>query len=58
MSGALTPAETSPSNPFRICNVSGYDGRKNDVVYCHPLIQNERQTTIVFFGGDVQVGFF
>lgn len=54
MLGALTPAEI-PAYPVRFCNVPGYDGRCNDVVYCHPVVRAEQQTTVVFFGGDVQV---
>lgn len=57
MLGALTPAET-PSYPIRFCGIPGYEGRKNDVVYCHPAVQTEKQTTVVFFGGDIQVGIF
>ncbi|XP_066992811.1 mitochondrial protein C2orf69 homolog isoform X2 [Anabrus simplex] len=43
-----------PSCAIRLCGVNGYDGRINDVVYCHPLERAENDTAVVFFGGDVQ----
>lgn len=54
MLGALTPAGES-ALPIRFCGVQGYDGRQNDVIYCHPVVRTEKQSTVVFFGGDMQV---
>lgn len=54
MSGALAPVEKS-ALPVRFCGVPGYEGRQNDVVYCHPVSRAEKQSTVVFFGGDMQV---
>lgn len=54
MLGALTPVEES-ALPIRFCGVQGYDGRRNDVIYCHPVLPTEKQSTVVFFGGDMQV---
>jgi hypothetical protein len=44
-----------PACPVRLCGVTGYDGRINDVVYCHPAARAEQDMAVVFFGGDVQV---
>jgi hypothetical protein len=41
--------------PVRLCGVTGYEGRINDVVYCHPAVRAEQDMAVVFFGGDVQV---
>lgn len=49
--GAPCPA---PSCPLRLCGVTGYDGRINDVVYCYPTVRAQAHTAVVFFGGDVQ----
>jgi hypothetical protein len=38
-----------------LCGVTGYDGRINDIVYCHPAVRAEQDMAVVFFGGDVQV---
>ena len=46
-----------PACPVRLCGVTGYDGRINDVVYCNPAVRAEQDMAVVFFGGDVQVGF-
>lgn len=54
MLGALTPVEES-ALPIRFCGVQGHDGRQNDVIYCHPVQRAEKQSTVVFFGGDMQV---
>ncbi|XP_033611441.1 UPF0565 protein C2orf69 homolog isoform X3 [Cryptotermes secundus] len=43
-----------PACPVRLCGVTGYDGRINDVVYCHPSVRAEQDMAVVFFGGDVQ----
>nr|CAD7430402.1 unnamed protein product [Timema monikensis] len=43
-----------PVCPIRLCGITGYDGRVNDVVYCHPSLRADHQTVVVFFGGDVQ----
>lgn len=43
-----------PACPVRLCGVTGYDGRINDVVYCHPAVRAEQDMAVVFFGGDVQ----
>lgn len=42
--------------PIRFCGVTGYNNRANDVVY-HPTssISSDNRSTVVFFGGDVQV---
>lgn len=46
---------TPPSScPIRLCGVTGYDGRVNDIIYCHPLVKAENNTAVVYFGGDVQ----
>ncbi|KAK7789408.1 hypothetical protein R5R35_010268 [Gryllus longicercus] len=39
---------------IRLCSISGFDRRINDVVYCFPLIRSDEVSTVVFFGGDVQ----
>lgn len=43
--------------PIRLRAVSGFQNRLNDVVYCPPLIKqdDEPPTSVVYFGGDVQV---
>jgi len=46
-----------PACPVRLCGVTGYDGRINDVVYCNPAVRAEQDMAVVFFGGDVQVCF-
>ncbi|XP_063227881.1 mitochondrial protein C2orf69 homolog isoform X2 [Bacillus rossius redtenbacheri] len=43
-----------PACPIRICGVTGYDGRTNDIVYCCPTIRAEKDTALIFFGGDIQ----
>lgn len=45
---------TTPAFPIRLCGIVGYEGRINDVVYCHPIIRTENPSTVVFFGGDMQ----
>lgn len=40
--------------PLRLCGVTGYDGRINDVVYCYPSVRTDSHTAVIFFGGDVQ----
>lgn len=55
MLGALTPAGESSAFPLRFCGVPGFEGRQNDVIYCHPVVQTDKQSTVVFFGGDMQV---
>lgn len=47
----------TPVFPIRLCGIVGYEGRINDVVYCHPIVKTDNPSTIVFFGGDMQVGF-
>lgn len=49
MLGVLTPVF-----PIRLCGITGYDKRVNDVVYCPPNVQKPVHSTAVFFGGDVQ----
>lgn len=46
---------SAPGFPIRLCGILGFDGRINDVVYCHPLVQSEKKSTVVYFGGDMQV---
>lgn len=41
-------------SPIRLCSVSGHDGRINDVVFSPPVVRTSDQSTVVFFGGDVQ----
>lgn len=42
--------------PIRLRTVTGFQNRVNDVVYCPPLVKHEEEaTTVVYFGGDVQV---
>lgn len=50
----LTAAEES-ALPLRFCGVAGFEDRNNDVIYCHPVVRTEKQSTVVFFGGDMQV---
>ncbi|KAF5301598.1 hypothetical protein FQR65_LT08903 [Abscondita terminalis] len=50
MLGELTPAVF----PIRLCGITGYDKRVNDIVYCPPNVQKHVNSTVVFFGGDVQ----
>ena len=45
----MDKSSTSPVVP--LLNVPGYEGRKNDVVFCG----SEGQQHVVFFPGDVQV---
>lgn len=45
----MDKSSTSPVVP--LLNVPGYEGRKNDVVFCG----SEAQQHVVFFPGDVQV---
>ncbi|XP_017779089.1 PREDICTED: UPF0565 protein C2orf69 homolog isoform X2 [Nicrophorus vespilloides] len=42
------------ASPLRLCAVPGYDGRCNDVVYCNPSHRAENQSTVIYFGGDMQ----
>lgn len=44
-------AKSSLSPVVPLLNVVGFDGRKNDVVFCG----SEGQQHVVFFPGDVQV---
>lgn len=48
---------SSVAGPFRLCAVTGFQNRTNDIVYCPPLIRgnDEESTAVVYFGGDVQV---
>lgn len=46
---------SSPVPTYRFCGVTGYDGRTNDLVYCYPSNQAKEQSTVVYFGGDMQV---
>lgn len=46
------------SCPLRLCGISGYDGRVNDIIYCHPLVRPESDVAVVFFGGDVQARIY
>ncbi|CAH1112960.1 unnamed protein product [Psylliodes chrysocephalus] len=39
---------------IRLTNISGFDNRSNDVVYCRPSTNVENPNVCVFFGGDVQ----
>lgn len=54
MLGGLAPTEQS-AYPIRFSSVLGHDERRNDVIYCHPAVRSEKQSTVVFFGGDMQV---
>jgi hypothetical protein len=45
--------EDNPA-PLKLLSVSGYENRSNDLLYCAPRLQNDRQT-VVYFGGDIQV---
>ncbi|CAD7083822.1 unnamed protein product [Hermetia illucens] len=47
---------SSVAGPFRLCAVTGFQNRTNDIVYCPPLIRgnDEESTAVVYFGGDVQ----
>ncbi|XP_050515745.1 mitochondrial protein C2orf69 [Diabrotica virgifera virgifera] len=38
----------------RLTNISGYEQRCNDIVYCRPQNVTENSSLCVFFGGDVQ----
>lgn len=49
---STTPVTTS--SPLRLCGLVGYEGRTNDVIYCHPTEKSSNQSALVFFGGDVQ----
>ncbi|KAJ8960594.1 hypothetical protein NQ318_013884 [Aromia moschata] len=40
--------------PIRLCNVPGFEGRSNDVVYSAPIQKMDKPSVVVFFGGDVQ----
>ncbi|KAJ3621008.1 hypothetical protein MTP99_003189 [Tenebrio molitor] len=44
--------EDNPA-PLKLLSVSGYENRSNDLLYCAPRLQNDRQT-VVYFGGDIQ----
>lgn len=48
--GASSPVET-----YRFCGTIGYEGRTNDLVYCYPSTRTKERTTVVYFGGDMQV---
>lgn len=50
----LAPAVES-ALPIRFYGVQGFEDRQNDIVYCHPVLRMEKQSTVVFFGGDMQV---
>lgn len=41
--------------PVRLYKMCGYSDRVNDVIYLHPTRQAEKHSTVVFFGGDIQV---
>ena len=41
--------------PIRLYGMCGYSDRVNDVIYLHPARRAEKYSTIVFFGGDIQV---
>lgn len=43
--------------PLRVAQVKGFEGRTNDIIYCHPLDKAPHSSAVVFFGGDVQVEF-
>ncbi|KAF5282990.1 hypothetical protein FQA39_LY04861 [Lamprigera yunnana] len=49
MLGVITPAF-----PIRLCGITGYDKRVNDVIYFPPNVLKHVHSTVVFFGGDVQ----
>lgn len=50
------PASALNEVPIRLRSVSGFQNRLNDVVYCPPLVRHDDEaTTVVYFGGDVQV---
>lgn len=42
---------------MRYLSVNGYENRTNDVIYCRPLVENEIKSTVIYFGGDIQVCF-
>lgn len=44
--------------PIRLLQLTGFEQRTNDVVYCPPLKKAQNTDLIVFFGGDVQVIYF
>lgn len=60
LGGTTTTGRIGAQNtvPIRLRAVSGFQNRLNDVVYCPPLIKpdDEPPTSVVYFGGDVQVG--
>lgn len=39
---------------IRLCGITGFDRRINDVVYCFPSVKSDDVSSVVFFGGDVQ----
>lgn len=45
----------SPTPPIRLCSILGYDDRVNDIIFCPPAIQSDEHSTVIYFGGDVQV---
>lgn len=44
--------------PLRLEQVAGFKERKNDVVYCKPLIDSPLSKVVIFFPGDVQASAF
>lgn len=50
----LSTTPVPSSGPLRLCGLVGYEGRTNDVIYCHPTEKSSNQSALVFFGGDVQ----
>uniref|UniRef100_A0A1B6E7C1 Uncharacterized protein n=1 Tax=Clastoptera arizonana TaxID=38151 RepID=A0A1B6E7C1_9HEMI len=44
----------SLSCPLRVVQVKGFEGRANDVIYCHPLDKEPHSSAVIYFGGDVQ----
>ncbi|KAK9694318.1 C2orf69 [Popillia japonica] len=47
----------APPSPIRLYAVTGYEGRANDIIYCHPALRSEKQSTVIYFGGDMQDEF-
>lgn len=43
------------SRQLKLKGVVGYNGRRNDVIYCPPLQKTDLSNVVVYFGGDIQV---